>query len=475
MDIQSQFILNRFKNKNSIDKDFNLNGYLKNTTASLNDVDMNTIINLNDFFNKKRNLTLDYKIYGTLNNSENFLYNKKINPSSISDFLKDTDFFYDEDNLENSNYDIYNQFNYYIVYPSNYKLVDSDNNYFQVQYKKLSVNNDFKILDCSYSNDIYNGKIYNYIINNDINIKDKYTYLEKYEKEIPLTDLYLYIEPKNYTSFNERVFKNYNTYNKSFSALTTGFNNVTSITTTLLNIIKPSNFSISEFKTFYEKKLLTFFNLFNLELNDINFQILKEFLINYIDTSDNRFFDKSLFYKENDVLNGEVYFFNEDDYSFSLVQEQYYSIKNKIQDDLINENKYTAYTYNIVNNKVETEFEFKYKPFYPINIRKFSNYLETIYISGINNTIIPDYSIKNETYYLWRDLLDIGFIEQDENDTNGVDYPFINQKHYLYNNINIQVLPDLSDRNTIILFKDLLSNKTITKEINELNIGNFIC
>jgi hypothetical protein len=475
MDIQSQFILNRFKNKNSIDKDFNLNSYLKNTTTSLNDVDMNTIINLNDFFNKKRNLTLDYKIYGTLNNSENFLYNKKINPSSISDFLKDTDFFYDEDNLENSNYDIYNQFNYYIVYPSNYKLVDSDNNYFQVQYKKLSVNNDFKILDCSYSSDIYNGKIYNYILNNDINIKDKYTYLEKYEKEIPLTDLYLYVEPKNYTSFNERVFKNYNTYNKSFSALTTGFNNVTSITSTLLNIIKPSNFSISEFKTFYEKKLLTFFNLFNLELNDNNFQILKEFLINYIDTSDNRFFDKSLFSKENDVLNGEVYFFNEDDYSFSLIQEQYYSIKNKIQDDLINENKYTAYTYNIVNNKVETEFEFKYKPFYPINIRKFSNYFETIYISGINNTIIPDYSIKNETYYLWRDLLDIGFIEQDENDTNGVDYPFINQKHYLYNNINIQVLPDLSDRNTIILFKDLLSNKTITKEINELNIGNFIC
>lgn len=475
MDIQSQFILNRFKNKNSIDKDFNLNGYLKNTTASLNDVDMNTIINLNDFFNKKRNLTLDYKIYGTLNNSENFLYNKKINPSSISDFLKDTDFFYDEDNLENSNYDIYNQFNYYIVYPSNYKLVDSDNNYFQVQYKKLSVNNDFKILDCSYSSDIYNGKIYNYILNNDINIKDKYTYLEKYEKEIPLTDLYLYIEPKNYTSFNERVFKNYNTYNKSFSALTIGFNNVTSITTTLLNIIKPSNFSISEFKTFYEKKLLTFFNLFNLELNDNNFQILKEFLINYIDTSDNRFFDKSLFSKENDILNGEVYFFNEDDYTFSLVQEQYYSIKNKIQDDLINENKYTAYTYNIVNNKVETEFEFKYKPFYPINIRKFSNYVETIYISGINNTIIPDYSIKNETYYLWRDLLGIGFIEQDENDNNGVDYPFINQKHYLYNNINIQVLPDLSDRNTIILFKDLLSNKTITKEINELNIGNFIC
>lgn len=475
MDIQSQFILNRFKNKNSIDKDFNLNTSLKNTTASLNDVDMNTIINLNTFFNKKRNLTLDYKIYGTINNSENFLYNKKINPSSISDFLKDETFIYNEENLENPNYDIYNQFNYYIVYPFNYKLIDSNNNYFQIQYKKITVNNDIKLLDCSYSTDIYNTKIYNYILNEDLSIKDKFTYLEKYEKQIPLTDLYLYIEPKNYSSIKERVFKNFNTYNKSFSGLTIGFNNITSITSTLLNIIKPSEFPIPEFTKFYEKKIITFFNLFNLEISQNNFQILKEFLINYLDTSDNRFFDKVDFSKENEILNGEVYFFNEDDYTFSLVQEQYYSIKNKIQDDIINSNLYKSFTTTIVNNKINTEFEFKYKPFYQLNIRKFSNYLETIYISGINNTIIPEYSIKNETYYIWRDLLDIGYIEQDEEDINGVDYPYINQKHYLYNNINIQMLPDLSDRNTINLFKDLLSNKTITKEINEFNIGNIIC
>jgi hypothetical protein len=475
MDIQSQFILNRFKNKNSIDKDFSLESHLKNTTALLNNVDMNTIIDLNSFFNKTRNSSLNYKIYGTINNYGNFLYNKKIEPSSLSDFLKDVNFTYEEDNQINLNYDIYNQFNYYLVYPYKYKFIDSDNNYYQLQYKKLTQLNDIDIVNCGFAKDIYSTNVYNFTFNKDINLENKFTLLERYNVDIPITNLQIYVEPINNDNIYERVYKNFNTYNKDFSGLTIGFNPTTSITLTLLNIIKPSSYTYTEFINFYQDKLIAFFNFYNLSLNENNFQILKEFLIEYLNTSDNRYYDKVLFTKENEIINGDLYFFNEDEYTFSLVQEQYYSIKNKIKDDLININKYSAYTKNIINNKVETQFEFKYRPFYNIDIKKFSNYTESIYISGISNNIIPEYAIQNNTYYLWRDILDVGYIEQDENNTNGVDYPFINQKHYLYNNINIKVLPDLSDRNTITLFNDLISNNKVTKEINELNIGNFIC
>lgn len=70
-----------------------------------------------------------------------------------------------------------------------------------------------------------------------------------------------------------------------------------------------------------------------------------------------------------------------------------------------------------------------YKAHNLITIRQFSNYVNQGYLA---TDIIPDYAINlGDGTYLWRDLLDIGF-----NDTNsiGLDYPFVNGCHYMYNN-----------------------------------------
>ena len=75
---------------------------------------------------------------------------------------------------------------------------------------------------------------------------------------------------------------------------------------------------------------------------------------------------------------------------------------------------------------------------YEIPIRKFSETIETV--NNLDNEIYPDYSqINNDGTVSWRDLLDIGFFEPTENGRNGVDYPFVNAKHYLFGDYPIYI------------------------------------
>ena len=73
---------------------------------------------------------------------------------------------------------------------------------------------------------------------------------------------------------------------------------------------------------------------------------------------------------------------------------------------------------------------YMYKPHHKIQIREYSNYVE----QGDEKTAgIPEYSeLIGTNVFLWRDLLDIGF-----NDGVGttIEYPFLNGCHYLYTNI----------------------------------------
>lgn len=70
-----------------------------------------------------------------------------------------------------------------------------------------------------------------------------------------------------------------------------------------------------------------------------------------------------------------------------------------------------------------------YKPFHKMKIRDFSSYIE----QGDEFTDnIPSYAVKlSDESYIWRDLLDIGTNESQET---FLDYPFLNDAHYLYQN-----------------------------------------
>lgn len=75
-----------------------------------------------------------------------------------------------------------------------------------------------------------------------------------------------------------------------------------------------------------------------------------------------------------------------------------------------------------------------YNPHQLVRIRQFSDYIE----QGDEKTLnIPSYAVNiGDNTYLWRDLLDIGYNQSDENALN---YPFLNGCHYIYQNDNFLV------------------------------------
>lgn len=75
-----------------------------------------------------------------------------------------------------------------------------------------------------------------------------------------------------------------------------------------------------------------------------------------------------------------------------------------------------------------------YKAHQLIKIREFSSYIET---GDVNTADMPSYVVNmGDGRYVWRDLLDIGF---NENDIKLLDYPFLNGCHYMYDNYSFKV------------------------------------
>jgi hypothetical protein len=72
-----------------------------------------------------------------------------------------------------------------------------------------------------------------------------------------------------------------------------------------------------------------------------------------------------------------------------------------------------------------------YNPFKTLEIKKYSNYIET---AGVNDNIdgVPsNYETYSDGSFAWRDLLTDGYIEEGNN---GVDWPFMNGRHYVHVN-----------------------------------------
>ena len=86
----------------------------------------------------------------------------------------------------------------------------------------------------------------------------------------------------------------------------------------------------------------------------------------------------------------------------------------------------------------QNQFGYYYKPHNPIKIREYSGYIE----EGPSNIFnIPDYAFYSNLSngFRWRDLYPYGYIDTEGI---GVDYPFLNGKHYPYANIVFRVFPE---------------------------------
>lgn len=141
-------------------------------------------------------------------------------------------------------------------------------------------------------------------------------------------------------------------------------------------------------------------------------------------------------------------------------------IGNTIQGDVIDYEKllFEQTDYNLLEQYIYTpytggELKWKYRPIIPLRLRYFENDVRrantgvTAYEEVIS---IPYYATKidDNGNYVWRNILDNGFF--DPIDEIGVSFPFINQKHYVFNNIVFKMQPDLTDPNTASVFDEIL-------------------
>jgi hypothetical protein len=132
--------------------------------------------------------------------------------------------------------------------------------------------------------------------------------------------------------------------------------------------------------------------------------------------------------KENDVLDGGFYEWND------------YEQIERLISDINHKFTFNPFVFNISDTDDNAnQMGYYYKPHNKMKIRAFSSYIETGSVNNIAD--VPDYSYFSTTYnsFIWRDIYTYGF---KDNIKNGVDYPFINGKHYPYENFIFRIIPE---------------------------------
>lgn len=159
---------------------------------------------------------------------------------------------------------------------------------------------------------------------------------------------------------------------------------------------------------------------------------------------------------------------NGNDAGFELFNSRVLTKGDVLKGDVINFNKnnFEQTNFNLMEYQVDTPYGLStdilrwiYKPFIPITIRVFSDDLERVNTGSTSFqdvSQIPFYAIPidNEGNFVWRNLLDKGFI--DPLTGNGVNFPFINNKHYIFENTIISIEPQLDHPNTANIFNQIL-------------------
>ena len=123
--------------------------------------------------------------------------------------------------------------------------------------------------------------------------------------------------------------------------------------------------------------------------------------------------------------------------------------------------------------------QWKYNPFIPFRLRYFESEVNFVNKGTTSNEqllSIPDYATDlGGGNMVWKDIQPQGYIDPLTN--LGVDYPFINNKRYLYSNIILDVIPDLGNATTLDVFTNInfgedatIVNSLPSSDLN--NIGN---
>lgn len=389
---------------------------LKSNNAELLPYDQISIINLAQVFDKERQASSVFRIYGSIdyNTITNGL---KLNYKSLTDFwvrprigqeatggtrniLNTFDIYLckQKGNLfevtsglysgrtftGSKNSQQYNSYSAVTVLESGNTGFSATN--FQRRYEVLTNLTDIEIYKSGYGKNIFNDQIYSFNFNVDIDVAEQYDSFGK-----PLTNLYLFFNFKPHTGTYgiETVRK------KIFNSGSTESINNTGLTTYVI-------------------------------------------------------------YKAGDIVDGDLVFYD----------------RAQFEEIILNEQEYYA-RFPVSGN---TYLEFKYNPFIPIKLRDFNDQIVLGNISGTSDIDqnIPNYAVKidNNGNYVWESILPYGYIDAISN--RGVSNPFINLRHYVFNPITVSLAANLNNEVTASNFANMIFGaesilNALPSNLNNLN------
>lgn len=158
----------------------------------------------------------------------------------------------------------------------------------------------------------------------------------------------------------------------------------------------------------------------------------------------------------------DVIEYNKNDYTQRIIDNQYFYIETPY------------YDYETSNDKI---IKWKYNPLIELKLRYLSNQKYEIDLGSPNyNKVneIPFHATNTiDDIFVWRNI-------QREGDFNpltgdGNDIPFVNGKRYYFNSIILNVIPDLSNSNTLSVFSDIwfTNNSVINSTLPNNNLDDF--
>jgi|694.fasta_scaffold06555_8 hypothetical protein len=92
-----------------------------------------------------------------------------------------------------------------------------------------------------------------------------------------------------------------------------------------------------------------------------------------------------------------------------------------------------------IGSSLQNPLGYYYKPFFPLQIKDYGDYIE----EGDPATVdgVPSYAFFSQylNRFLWRDIYPYGYVDSDGN---GVNFPFMNGRHYPYDNFIFRIIPE---------------------------------
>jgi hypothetical protein len=438
---------------------------LTSTTGEINGYDIVKVISAAELFINERNASTQYRTHGTLNCLSPMIGRRK----EANELM---DLFQNGKGLEFKKF--HESYKIYLGYVSSLEPLGGD--IYREKITLLTTDDDLNLLPCGYGTNVFGDNNYNFNFNTGVDVATIKTIVNgiptlghEDKLELPVTEFVLYFEPTE--NFLTRTFNGTTSQTNTphpdteFGFDPNGGEDVNfEVKDAISTYLRPSSFySVSDYGEKMFNRVYFVFERSNIRLSAenvaLNAKFLKTFLLGDVET-EYEIINGIPSVMSSGVIDGNIVLFDKDNYTITEINKTAYYLKKVVSvhkdSSKIIDNYGLQYTKSLDNLLID--FRFKYNPIHKISVQAFSSFVE----NGDPNKVegIPMYSLKvGENDYMWRDLLTPGFIEPGSG--MGVDYPFVNGVHYLFDNVVLGISPDMGHVNTFKIYYNYMFDFTL--------------